>query len=167
MEVLGILMATPYELNFTTRLAATTAEAWIWMTSFEGISREMSPYLHMSAPAGVKSLQSVPFTPGKRLFRSWITLFHILPFDYSDLTLVSIEEGIGFVEQSPMGTMRLWRHERRISPIESGCSLSDTLTFEPRFAGPISRWIVAAFFRHRHRQLARYLGGSERAEARR
>lgn len=129
------------------------------MTSFDCISKEMSPYLHMSAPAGVTSLQTISFSPGVRLFCSWITLFRILPFDYSDLTLESVEEGVGFVEKSPMGTMRIWRHVRRITPAESGCSLSDTLTFEPRFAGRISRLIVAAFFRHRHRQLARHLGG--------
>ena len=147
-----------YTLKLSTHVAAPPAEVWAWMTSFEGISKEMSPYMHMSAPSGVTSLKSVPFEPGKRLFRSWITLFHVVPFDYSDLTLESLEEGVGFVEQSPMGTMRSWRHVRRIVQAESGCVLTDELTFEPRIAGWLTHKIVRAFFQHRHRMLERHLG---------
>jgi hypothetical protein len=152
-------------LEFSTRVAASPAEAWSWMTSFAGIAKEMAPYMQMSAPKGVKNLGDVALVPGQRLFRSWITLFGVLPFDYSDLTLLSLEEGSGFVEQSPMGSMRLWRHERRITPADSsnhsdskGCTITDTLTFEPRFASGISRRIVCAFFEHRHRQLKLHLG---------
>lgn len=150
-----------HSLEFSTHVAASPAEAWSWMTSFDGIAREMAPYMHMSAPKGVATLGDVKFMPGQRLFRSWITLFGIVPFDYSDLTLLSLEEGKGFVEQSPMGSMRLWRHERRITPLDGdtkGCTITDTLSFEPRFAAGISRRIVRAFFAHRHRQLKMHLG---------
>lgn len=123
----------------------------------DGIAREMAPYLRMSAPLGVTDLTSLDPEPGKRLFRSWIKLFGVLPVDYSDLTLVSMEEGVGFVEQSPMGTMRLWRHERRITPDGEGCVLSDVLTFEPRLAGWLTVRIVRALFGHRHRMLRKYL----------
>jgi hypothetical protein len=128
------------------------------MTSIDGISKEMSPYIRMSAPAGVTNLQSISFVPGKRLFRSWISLFKVIPFDYSDLTLERLEEGVGIVEQSPMGSMRLWRHERKIIPSDKGCILTDEISFEPRFAGFLSNKVVNAFFRHRHRMLCRYLG---------
>lgn len=151
-------MAMRYTLRFSTELGVPTSAAWEWMTSFEGISKEMAPYLHMSAPRGVRSLAAVDFEPGKAMFRSWITLFGMLPFDYSDLTLLSLDEGIGFVEQSPMGTMRLWRHERRLAASGAGCVLTDELTFEPRIAGWLSFRIVRAFFAHRHRNLARHLG---------
>lgn len=149
-----------HTLEFSTRVAASPAEVWSWMTSFDGIAKEMAPYMQMSAPKGVKRLADVKLVPGQRLFRSWITLFGIVPFDYSDLTLLSLEEGKGFVEQSPMGSMRLWHHERRITPLEStkGCTITDSLSFEPRFAAGISRRIVRAFFEHRHRQLKRHLG---------
>ena len=148
----------PYTLRFSTALAVPMSTAWEWMTSFEGISKEMAPYLHMSAPRGVTSLASIDFVPGKPMFRSWITLFGVVPFDYSDLTLLRLEEGVGFLEQSPMGTMRLWRHERRLSPAGAGCVLTDELTFEPRVAGWLSFRIVRSFFAHRHRNLARHLG---------
>lgn len=148
-----------YTVKYSTHLAASEKEVWEWMTSIDGISKEMSPFMRMSVPAGVTNLQSASFEPGKRLFRSWITLFKIIPFDYSDLTLESLEEGVGFVEKSPMGSMRSWQHVRRISPAEKGCILTDEVTFEPRFAGFIANRIVRAFFGHRHRMLRRYLGG--------
>ncbi|MEW6078010.1 MAG: hypothetical protein AB1724_09375 [Thermodesulfobacteriota bacterium] len=114
--------------------------------------------MRMSAPPGVTDLTSIVVTPGKRLFRSWILLFGVIPFDFSDLTLESLEPGVGLVEQSPMGSMRLWRHVRRIEAASAGCILTDELTFEPRFAGRLTNRIIKAFFRHRHRMLARYLG---------
>lgn len=146
-----------YNLEFSTQLRVTQAEAWSWITSFNGIAKEMAPYMHMSAPRGVVDLKSLTITPGQRVFRSWIKLFGSIPFDYSDLTFTSFEDGVGFVEQSPMGTMRSWRHERQIIPNEMGCVIRDVLTFEPRIAGPISLAIVRNFFAHRHRNLARYL----------
>ncbi len=150
-----------YQLTFSTHLAASPSTVWDWMTSFAGISREMSPYLHMSKPSGVSDLRSLAFQPGQPMFRSWISLFHLIPFDYSDLTLVSLEEGVGFVEQSPMGSMRSWRHSRQLrSAADGGCVLTDELTFEPRTAGWLCCRIVRAFFSHRHRMLARYLGTS-------
>jgi len=147
-----------YRAKFSTHVAASKEEVWKWITSIDGISKEMSPYMHMSTPASVSNLQSISYVPGKRLFRSWITLFKIIPFDYSDLTLESLEEGVGFVEQSPMGSMRFWRHERKITPAAKGCILTDELTFEPRFASFVANKIINAFFRHRHRMLSRYLG---------
>lgn len=149
-----------YNLKFSTQLAASPSRVWEWMTSFDGISKEMAPYLHMSKPKGVTDLRSVNFQPGKPMFRSWISLFRLIPFDYSDLTLISLEEGVGFVEQSPMGSMRSWRHVRQLAPTGDGCVLTDELTFEPRIAGWLSCRIVRAFFSHRHRMLARYLGTS-------
>ena len=150
-----------HTLEFSTQVATSPIEAWQWITSFDGISKEMAPYMRMSAPKGVANLADVALVPGQRLFRSWISLFGVLPFDYSDLTLLSLEEGSGFVEQSPMGSMRLWRHERRIMPLpgpSAGCIIADTLTFEPRLAAGLSRRIVRAFFEHRHRKLKLHLG---------
>lgn len=148
----------PHNLKFSTQVRVSAPEAWKWITSFDGISKEMAPYLRMSIPRSDMNIATVKVEPGKRLFRSWIQLFGVIPFDYSDLTLLSIDEGVGFVEQSPMGTMRLWRHERWISPNDQGCVIHDKLTFEPRIASWLALRIVRAFFTHRHRNLARYLG---------
>ena len=100
--------------------------------------------------------------PGQRLFRSVIYAFGFLPVDHSDLTLLELKPGIGFIEQSPMGSMRLWRHERTLSPQPSGCAVTDVLTFEPRFAAPVAAWIVRRLFTHRHAVLRRRLGSPQR-----
>jgi len=145
-------------LSFETEVSVTPEAAWAWITSFEGISKEMSPFLHMSVPKGVKDISSVTLEPGVPMFRSWITLFGVLPIDYSDLTLLMLNPGVGFVEQSPMGSMKLWRHERQIVALDAGCKITDTLTFEPRFASWFVSRFVQAFFTHRHKMLAKHLG---------
>jgi len=85
-------------------------------------------------------------------------LVWVLPVDYSDLTLLELKHGVGFVEQSPMGSMRLWRHERSIKPLPVGCVVTDALSFERRFAKAISAWVVRQLFRHRHAVLRSKLG---------
>ncbi len=145
-------------LTFSSTLAAPPETVWRWITSFDGIAREMSPLMRMSAPADMRDLSAIDFRPGVPMFRSWIRLGGMLPVDYSDLTLLELTPGVGFVEQSAMGSMRLWRHERRIAPLASGCRLTDTLTFEPRFGGRLAVAVVRRLFTHRHRQLRKHLG---------
>lgn len=145
-------------LSFESTLAARPDKVWAWITSFDGISKEMAPVLRMSVPNGVRDIESIPFEPGVPMFRSWIRLGGVLPIDFSDLTLLSLTPGQGFVEQSPMGSMRLWRHERTIHPVANGCRLTDTLNFEPRFGGRLAVAFVRKFFTHRHRMLRKHLG---------
>ena len=145
-------------LTFTSDLAASPEDVWRWITSMEGISRELSPILKMTAPRGVTDISRVQLTPGKPLFRSWVLLFGILPIDRSDLTLLTLEAGKGFVEQSPMLSMKTWRHERRLEPNDGGTSLTDRLIFQPRIATSVTRWFIKAVFNHRHEVLRRHLG---------
>lgn len=150
-----------YVLEFSTQLGVPCSRAWRWITSFDDFSKEMAPYMRMSKPEGLKTLADVEFVPGQRLLRSRIYLFGFIPVDYSDLTLIRVEEGVGFVEQSPMGSMRLWRHERRIIPTGETCMITDILNFEPAFLGPVVYRLVRLFFIHRHRQLKKYLGAPD------
>ena len=145
-------------LSFESTLAASPEKVWAWITSFDGISKEMAPILQMSAPKGMRDIASIPFEPGVPMFRSWILLGGALPIDFSDLTLLSLTPGEGFIEQSRMGSMRLWRHERAISPHGSGCRIVDTLTIEPRFGGRLAVAFVRKFFSHRHNMLRKHLG---------
>ena len=153
MDVIEILL----ESSVTT----SPEEAWAWITSLKGISEEMHPYFRMTAPAGVTSINDIAVDPGKPLFRSRVFLFCILPIDYSDITLVEINKGTGFIEQSPMGSMKLWRHERRIVPTADGCKIVDHVTFEPKWASPVVGWFIRVVFRHRHRVLQKRLGTME------
>ena len=152
-------MSDPIRLTFTSELRAPASEVWAWITSVAGISSELRPFFRMSAPAGVRTLDDVEFRPGRVLFRSRVFLFGVLPVDHSDLTLVELVPGVGFVEQSPMGSMRLWRHERRIGRVSGGVVLTDRLTFDPRHARPFVAWFIGRVFRHRHRVLRARFGG--------
>ena len=145
-------------LSFESTLAASPETVWAWITSFDGISKEMAPVLQFSTPKGVRDIASISFEPGVPMFRSWIRLGGVLPVDFSDLTLLSLSPGKGFVEQSRMGSMRLWRHERTIFPVETGCRVTDTLTVEPRFGGRFAVAFVRRFFTHRHNMLRKHLG---------
>ncbi len=129
------------------------------MTSAQGITSEIMPLMKMTMPRGLQSLQDLEFISGRRLFRSYLLLGGLIPMDYSDLTLLELKANEGFVEQSPMASMRLWRHERWIRPAPDGETnsvlLLDELTFEPRFAGAVSRFFVRKLFEHRHQILRR------------
>lgn len=147
-------------LRFESKLYASPERVWDWITSIEGISAEMWPFFRMTTAKGIRSLRDLRITPGIRIFRSWVFLFGVLPIDYSEMTLLELNEGKGFVEQSPMGSMRMWRHERRIDPCPGDSSavlLVDQLTFIPRFASRFVAWFIRRVFMHRHEVLRRNL----------
>jgi len=148
-------------LRFESTLHASRERVWEWISSVQGIQAEMWPWLRMTAPRSVRSLADVPFQPGVRMFRSFVFLFGVLPIDYSDLTLLELDAGSGFVEQSPMGSMKLWRHGRRVLPCdsdESSVRLVDQLTFRPRLARGLVRWFIGRVFAHRHAVLRATFG---------
>lgn len=147
-----------YTLEFESRLVASPEELWRWMVSPEGIRRELWPLIRMGTPRGVRSLEDMEISPGKPLFRSIIWLGGVLPMDYSHVTLLEMEHERGFLEQSPMGSMKKWRHERRIHPVEGGCVLTDRIEFEPRMARKLVSWFTRQLFRNRHRVLREEFG---------
>ena len=150
-------------LVFESELRASRERLWDWITDVRCLRREMRPYLHMTAPPGVRRLRDLDPKPGVPLFLSVILLFGILPVDYSRLTLHAIEQGQGFLEQSPMGSMRHWAHRRQLLPHSQHAGtvvLRDTLCFEPRFAVRPTVWFVERFFSHRHAVLRRTFNGA-------
>lgn len=118
----------------------------------------MMPVLAMTSPPGVDSLTDLPLTPGQPLFRSRLLLGGFLPAGTSALTLLSLEPGSGFVEQSPMTGMAQWRHERRLTDAGTGCKVTDTLEFEPKILPDVTAALIRMFFDHRHRRLRRMFG---------
>lgn len=123
-----------------------------------GINHEMRPWLTMVLPGGDASLDSVE--PGRPWGRAWLRLFGVLPIDYDRLTIVELEPGRRFREESTMLSMRVWIHERTLTsdPSDGGTVVIDHVEFEPRWwltwAGPLLHRLVTAFFAHRHRRLA-------------
>jgi ligand-binding SRPBCC domain-containing protein len=143
-------------LHFESQLFTSPERVWEWITSLEGIKEEMWPFFRMTFPKGVRSINDIKIEPGICIFRSYIFLFGILPIDYSDMTLITLDRGKGFIEQSPMGSMELWRHERNIMPHYSESKaviLIDQLTFRPRIATRFVGWFIRQVFIHRHNVL--------------
>lgn len=150
-------------LSFESTLRCSRTDLWNWITDLRCLRKEMMPFLRMTAPTGIQRLTDVQVTPGAPLFKSWIFYLGFLPLDYSHITLLSLAPGQGFVEQSPMASMRSWRHEREILPHPSDSNLvvlRDTLTFEPRFFAGLATWLVRRLFAHRHAVLRREMGGT-------
>jgi ligand-binding SRPBCC domain-containing protein len=130
------------------------------VSTFEGINDELRPLMRMTAPAHVRALEPADVVLGDRIFRSWVLLFGVLPIDYDDLTLVALEPGRGFHERSRMLSMRVWEHERWLTPEGAGCRVVDRLSFQPRLPGmgPLIERFIRATFRHRHKRLRRWFG---------
>ncbi len=145
------------QLKFQTCVSAPISEVWKWITSRSGISKEMWPYFRMTFPRGVNSLQDVKFKPQERLFRSKIYLFGFLPFGHDDMTLISLTEGQGFIEESPMTFMKHWRHERSLTSSSNGTVITDQITFEPRHAMNLVARFMNRVFIHRHKVLRQNL----------
>jgi ligand-binding SRPBCC domain-containing protein len=151
--------------RISSSLNAPPDVVWRHATTPEGINSELWPWLRMTIPrdVGDLSLENVPLD--RKLGRSWILLFGLLPVDYDDIALAELDDRHRFLERSRTSTMRVWHHERSISNRASGCILEDRLAFAPRrflalLPGTerISTAIVAAIFRHRHRRLRKLFG---------
>ncbi|OJH33848.1 hypothetical protein [Cystobacter ferrugineus] len=151
-------MATVFERTST--INAPLWSVWERIASPEGINDEMRPWLTMSAPrgTGVLHLETIPV--GVPIGRAWLRLFGVIPFDYDHLTIAELEPGRRFHEKSTMASMRRWEHERCLVERDGSTELTDRITFVPRWgllwARPLLARVVAAFFAHRHRRLARY-----------
>jgi hypothetical protein len=141
-------------------LEARPEAVWERAMSAAGINAELGPWLRMTVPRGVESLDLHRLGPGP-LGRSWLLLCGVVPVDYDEIGLEWVEPGRGFLERSTMLTQRLWEHERTIAAEGSGARIVDRLAWEPRLPlpGRLLRPLIAALFRHRHRRLQRHFGG--------
>jgi ligand-binding SRPBCC domain-containing protein len=146
--------------EITSVLRASPPEVWDRVASAEGINHELMPLLRMTVPKDARTIDAGTIPIGEKAFRSWVFLLGVIPFDYDDLTLVRLDPGKGFLEQSTMLTQRFWEHERTLEPVAEGTRVTDRLRFEPRLPPRrLQRAFVARIFRHRHRRLRRYFGG--------
>jgi ligand-binding SRPBCC domain-containing protein len=147
-------------LTFDSTVAATPAEIWAWSTSIRGVTAEMRPLLKVTFPHGMTHIPEGGDSLGKPLCNCKFLLLGVLPIDLSRLTFVEVEPGKRFVEQSPLLSMKSWRHERIITPTVDGARVTDKLEFTPRFASGLVAWFTTRIFRHRHAVLAREFGAA-------
>ncbi len=152
----------PRTFTFTLTSDLHTPPAALWAHALDpaGINRELAPLARMTFPAGANPLLAADGPLGRRLFRSWILLFGLLPVDYDDLTLLRLRPGVEFLEVSPMFSQREWQHHRLLEPLPGGTRLTDAVRFTPRQArlGPVYRAVFRRAFALRHRNLRRMFG---------
>ncbi len=149
-----------------TCLDAPRATVWASVASAEGINHELGPWLRMTVPAGVDSLDLDHLPTGQRLGRSWLLLGGVLPVDYDDLRLERLVPGEGFDERSTMLSARVWEHRRWLRDDGPGrCIVEDRVSFEPRVPGTsmLLRAIAGRVFAHRHDRLLARFGGQRLA----
>ncbi|MEJ2871266.1 hypothetical protein WCD74_26140 [Actinomycetospora sp. OC33-EN08] len=145
-------------------VAGGVEAVWHRVTSPEGINDEMRPWLTMSMPRGAEALRIDTLPLGEPIGRAWVRLFGVVPVDHDHLTITDLEQGRRFREESTMLSMRRWVHERTLTPAPGGgTDVEDRIVLVPRialrWAGPVLRTVLAAFFRHRHHRLARHFAG--------
>jgi ligand-binding SRPBCC domain-containing protein len=143
----------------SSRLASPPAAVWEVVTSPEGVNHELWPIVRMTVPRG--------FSGGLRtgsLGRSWILLLGVLPIDYDDLSLASIDPRRGFSERSTMASCAAWHHDRTLLSLPGGgCRVVDQIGFSPRLPGfgGLMELTFEATFRWRHRRLRARFGAAQ------
>ena len=140
-------------VKFESKLPTSPAELWDWSTSVHGVDAEMGPIMKLDFPKGMTHIPRDGTGLNKPLGNCKFLLFGFLPVDLSKLTFVEVEPGRRFVEQSPLLSMKRWRHERTITPAADGTKVVDSLEFTPRFGTPMVTWFISKFFQHRHKVL--------------
>lgn len=150
------------EIAVASELNADAEAIWARAIDPDGINYELWPLMRMTVPKGAEDFGFDDLEPG-HIGRSWVFLFGLIPFDYDDLTIVRVEPGRGFLERSTMLSMRLWEHERTLTPLGEGrCRVEDRLAWEPRMPlpGSLPQPLIRFVFNHRHGRLRRWFGGT-------
>jgi hypothetical protein len=124
----------------------------------DGVNAELAP-IHMTHPAGAALAADVPL--GQPLFRSFVTLWRILPLDVHEFALVSIRPGEAFHESSRSLLERRWVHRRSLADAADGVELTDELEFEPRLLGFVVARVIARTFARRHARLRSLFAGRD------
>lgn len=149
-------------LRFVSLLATSRQKVWESVSTMPGVNYELAPLMRMTYPAAAGALDLEQAPLGVCAFHSYLLAFGFLPLDRHALTLVQVQRGMGFLEESSSLLQRRWRHERRLSDLPGGgCKVTDVLHFDPRLPflhGLVAR-IVTALFSHRHRRLRQRFGG--------
>jgi hypothetical protein len=146
-------------LTFSSKLPISPADFWA-QQSLATVNYELEPWIHMTAPKEWQAVRLADWRGGQQLFASWILFLHVLPVDRHSFGSLVFEPETGFVETSSSWTNRLWRHERTVLALGTGCVVRDSIAFTPR-VGPMSlllRPIYSLVFRHRHARLAARYG---------
>ncbi|HEU4462166.1 MAG TPA: hypothetical protein VFR75_06200 [Solirubrobacterales bacterium] len=153
------------EIAVSSELEASAEAVWARAIDPQGINDELRPLMRMTVPRGAEDFGLDDLEPG-HIGRSWIFYLGFLPLDYDDLNIVRVEPGRSFLERSTMLSMRLWEHERTVTPLGEGrCRVEDRLAWEPRLPLPGAwlRPLIRFVFNHRHRRLRLHYASDDAA----
>ena len=140
-------------------------EEFLRTLTLDGVNAELHPLAKMTAPNDWASRSIMEMPEKQHLFQSWILFLGILPIDRHSILIESVKPNEGFTEMSSSTLNSVWRHERRVTPNQSGCRVTDTVEYQSRLplVGHIFKPMYRSVFLCRHRNLrARY---GERASA--
>lgn len=158
----GRRRGAPVEVIRSSVVAAPRDALWERVTTPEGIADEFAPLLTMRMPPGLRDTTIAHVPLGRPLGRAWIVLAGVVPVEYDDLVVVDLDPPHHFRERSALGSCRVWEHRRELEALPDGATrVTDTLRAWPRALVPraVARRVVGALFTHRHRRLARHIGG--------
>lgn len=151
-------MGRTFGFEVSSTVPASPERVWARVTTFEGVNHELGPLVHMTCPRAFRTIDPAVVPLGRPWFRSWLLLFGVLPFDWDHLTIVAIEPGRGFHEDSTMLSQRRWVHRRTLEAVDGATRVTDRVEFEPRVpgVGALLLPVFRAVFRRRHRRLGRH-----------
>jgi len=144
----------PHTFHVSSALPVPADRFWR-SQSLATVNAELHPMYRMSAPRVWRTRPIHEWGRHERLFRSWILLRGLVPVDRHHFGTIEFPAGTTFVETSSSWLNRRWRHERTVSPTESGCEVSDRVSFESRlpFCGAWQKALYVLAFRQRHANL--------------
>jgi ligand-binding SRPBCC domain-containing protein len=127
---------------------AAREAVWARATTLAGVNAELWPVARMTGEGEIAE---------GALGRSWILALGVLPIDYDDIRLETVEPGHRFRERSRLGSCSAWHHDRTLTAVDGGTRVVDEVAFAPRVPGTggLLAFVFAATFRWRHRRLAR------------
>lgn len=143
-------------LTFFSPLSISPSDFWA-QQSFATVNCELGPWIHMTAPKAWQALRLADWQGGDVRFVSWVLFLGVLPVDRHRFGAFSFQPELGFVEDSSSWVMRTWQHARTVQAHGTGCTVQDTIAFQPRigFLSSLLRPIYSRVFRHRHARLAK------------
>ncbi len=129
--------------------------------TMSAVNAELRPLVRMTAPKSWASRSILEWPERQALFQSWILLFGVVPIDRHSFYFEIINPAEGFVESSSSTANSVWRHQRTVAPIRSGCRLTDTIHYQNRapLLGALFKPLYGLVFFCRHRYLrTKYAG---------
>jgi ligand-binding SRPBCC domain-containing protein len=151
-----------FVIERSSNLGVDPETLWAVVATPAGVNAELRPWIVMRFPRRLRrrALTASMLSEVKQPIPCWMLLGGVVPFDRHRLGFESIDDGSGFVEESTSWLQARWLHERTVRAAAGGSEITDRITCRPRLiaAWPVSRLLVAAVFRHRHRRLRRTWG---------